>query len=310
MTAITETFIELFKRQPNETDKIRLMSVQKALRLPDDDPLWTILIALDYYQKLYEEAPAKILEATQIATRTSITAAEAATTEKLVNGALAIANERVERVRASQWPLVIVSVLLSIALIGFGVSFWFSAKQFQTQKVEITADYESKLATANERFNNKLRAAKEQYDTTLMTRVHEAESISVRQVANDMGMLNWANQYRDLYKDKNFQGRIDFATQNQILIDALRSLNAEQRENLIQIIGKADRWREIRSSTKLPWPCFGVINPNDRDNRNTTICKVGLEGDIAPPTRIASSQHPKKPPHPPRPPLRLQPQAQ
>ena len=107
MSAVTETFLELFKRQPNEADKIRLMSVQKALRLPDDDPLWTILIALDYYQKLYEDAPAKIVEATQAAALTSIRSAEASTTEKLVLGALAIANERMERERFAQWPMVI-----------------------------------------------------------------------------------------------------------------------------------------------------------------------------------------------------------
>lgn len=117
MAAVTETFTELFKRQPTEDDKIRLMSVQKALRLPDDDPLWTILVALDYYQKLYEEAPARILEATHTASQTTISAAEALTTEKLIDGALRIAHQRIEQARSWQTPLIIVCGLLSAALI-------------------------------------------------------------------------------------------------------------------------------------------------------------------------------------------------
>ena len=282
MVAVTETFIELFKRQPNEADKIRLMSVQKALRLPDDDPLWTILIALDYYQKLYEEAPAKILEATQAAAHIAITAAEAITTEKLVDGALAIANERGERIRSSQWPLAIVSVLLSVALIGLGVSFWFAVHQFQAQEVKVVASYENKLSVANEQFNNKLLATKTQFDNTLATRISEVEAIASRQLVEDRDILDWARQYRDFYKDKNFQGRIDFATQNQVFIDVVKPLGAEQRDNLIRVVSKADRWREIRSAAQLPWPCFAVIKPRDRDNRNATICEIGLDGEIAP----------------------------
>ncbi|CAK0764909.1 hypothetical protein CCP3SC15_310009 [Gammaproteobacteria bacterium] len=284
MVAVTETFIELFKRQPNEADKIRLMSVQKALRLPDDDPLWTILIALDYYQKLYEETPAKILEATQTAARTTITAAEASTTEKLVNGALAIANDRMDRARATQWPLVIVCALLSVALIGLGVSFWFAAKQFQAHEAEIAARYETKLAAAKEQLNN-----------TLTAKISAVESAAANQLAKDKAVLDWVHQYLDVYEDKNFQSRVDFAAQNQVFIDAVKPLSVVQRDNLIRIVSKADRWREIRSSAKLPWPCFSVIKPNGRDNRETTICEVGLEGDIAPQRAIA-------PPHPPRPP--------
>lgn len=267
MVAITETFIELFKRQPNEADKIRLMSVQKALRLPDDDPLWTILVALDYYQKLYEEAPARILEATQTAAHSTITAAESTTTEKLVNGALAIAHERMEQNRVFQWPLVIVCVILSIALVALGVSFWLATKQFQVQEAEIVANHKIELA-----------AVQEQFDHALATKISEVESSAASQLATDRALLEWIKQYSDLYENKDFHERIDFVAHNQVFVDAIRALNVTQQDNLIRIISKADHWREIRTSAKLPWPCFSVT----RTTKNAIICQVGLEGEISP----------------------------
>lgn len=268
MTAVTETFIELFKRQPSEADKIRLMSVQKALRLPDDDPLWTILIALDYYQKLYEEAPAKILEATEAAAQSTITAAEASTTEKLIEGALSIAHQRMGRIRSFQWPWVIMNALLSIALIVLGVSFWFATQQFQL--------YESNLAGAYEK---KFTAAQEQFNKTYHEKIKEIESATADQLAQEKSILDWAKQYQDLYKNKDFQSRVDFVAKNALFVDAVKSLNIGQRDNLIQIINKADRWRTIRASTTQPWPCFAMLKPSSV-NREVTICQVGWEGEI------------------------------
>ncbi len=322
MVAVTETFIELFKRQPNEADKIRLMSVQKALRLPDDDPLWTVLIALDYYQKLYEEAPEKIVAATHEAARTTITAAEAVTTERLVSGALAIANERMERDRASQWPLVVVCVVLSVVLVGLGVSFWSAAQQFQSREVATITNYKNQLASAKEKFQareveivkdyeNKLATTKDQFDNTLAVRTREIQEAAASQLAkdeavldNEKAVLDWVRQYQGLYTDKDFQNRVDFVAKNPVFADALRPLTTMQIDNLLRIITKADRWRGVLSAEKQPWPCFSVRKPTGRGNREANICQVGLDGDIvlanavghgnAAPHKIS----PKRPPTP------------
>ncbi|CAK0754945.1 hypothetical protein CCP3SC5AM1_2070005 [Gammaproteobacteria bacterium] len=277
MVAVTETFIELFKRQPNEADKIRLISVQKALRLPDDDPLWTILIALDYYQKLYEEAPARILDATREAARASITTAEASTTEKLINGALKIADERIKQARSAQWPLVIVCALLSVALIGLGIGFWLATRQFQTHEAQMIAAHENNLAAVKEKFNY-----------NLVTKMNEVEASAANQLARDKAVLEWVKQYGNFYENKDFQSRVDFVARNPVFIDVLKSLGVTQRDNLIRIISKAERWREIRHSTKLPWPCFSVIKSTSLD---TTICQVGLDGEITETSNSSVRQH-------------------
>lgn len=263
MGAPSKTFIELFKRQPSESDKIRLMSVQKALALPDDDPLWVIMLALDYYHKLYEEAPAKILEATQQAASTTIAAAEASTTEKLVNGALLMVQERLEQIRTLQWPWVIVCALLSISLIGLGISFGFATQQFLTQETALIASHERDLAFA-----------KEQLNKTLDMKMNEMRAEVAAKLAQDQAILDWIKQYKDQYASKEFQSRVDFVAQNPIFVDTLKALEAPQRDGIVRIVTKADQWRTAYSATQEPWPCF-VMKPKSK----SIICQVGFEGE-------------------------------
>lgn len=270
MGAPTETFIELFKRQPSESDKIRLMSVQKALQLPDDDPLWVIFLALDYYHKLYEDAPAKILEATQNAARITISSAETSTTEKLVNGALTIVQERLGRIRSLQWPLVIVCALLSIALIGLGISFWLATQQFREHEAALIANHERNLATTQEQFNK-----------TLIMKVSEVQAAATAQLAYDQTILDWAKQYRDIYENKDFQARVDFIVRNPVFIDTLKALEVSQRDNIIRMVTNADRWRAVYSATQQPWPCF-AITTKPGIMRSAMVCQVGFDGEPLP----------------------------
>lgn len=256
MGAPSETFIELFKRQPSESDKIRLMSVQKTLALPDDDPLWVIMLALDYYHKLYEEAPAKILEATQHAASTTIAAAEASTTEKLVNGALLMVQQRLGQIRALQWPWVIVCALLSIALI-------IVTQQFRDRETVLIASHEHDLAFA-----------KEQLNKTLDMKMSEVRAEAAAKLAQDQAILDWIKQYKDQYASKEFQTRVDFVAQNPIFVDTLKALAAPQRDGIIRIVTKADQWRTAYSSTQQPWPCFAM-----KPKSKSIICQVGFEGE-------------------------------
>ena len=45
-----------------EAAHIRLLKLKDALGLTEHDALWSFLVALDYYQKLYEDVPARITE--------------------------------------------------------------------------------------------------------------------------------------------------------------------------------------------------------------------------------------------------------
>lgn len=265
MGAPSETFIELFKRQPSESDKIRLMSVQKALALPDDDPLWMIMLALDYYHKLYEEAPAKILEATQQAASITIAAAEASTTEKLVNGALLKVQERLGQIQSLQWPWLIICTLLSIALIGLSISFWFATQQFYIQETALIASHEHDLAFA-----------KEQLNKTLEMKIAEVKSEYATKLTEDQAILDWIKQYKDQYASKEFQTRIDFVAQNPIFVDAIKALEAPQRDGIVRIVTKADQWRTAYEATQHPWPCFAM---KPRSKPKSIICQVGFEGE-------------------------------
>jgi hypothetical protein len=44
-------------------DSARLLSIKDKLKLPEDDPIWTYIAALENYQRLYEAVPRYIVEA-------------------------------------------------------------------------------------------------------------------------------------------------------------------------------------------------------------------------------------------------------
>ena len=54
------SFQKLTGRTPTEADRERLYRAKDALRLPDNDALWLLLIAFDHYQSLYEQIPSRI----------------------------------------------------------------------------------------------------------------------------------------------------------------------------------------------------------------------------------------------------------
>jgi hypothetical protein len=53
----------LHDRLPTDAEKLNLYKIKDALKLPTDDTLWGIFIALDYHKDLYEKIPEKIMEA-------------------------------------------------------------------------------------------------------------------------------------------------------------------------------------------------------------------------------------------------------
>jgi hypothetical protein len=87
-------FEDLLGRASNSEEKIRLLRIQKALGIQDDDTLWMIVLALQYHVALYEQIPNKISAASKAG------AAEAIRTIKAeANGQVARLRQRGEKER-------------------------------------------------------------------------------------------------------------------------------------------------------------------------------------------------------------------
>jgi hypothetical protein len=60
--SVADAFSQLLGRQATEQERERLHRVKAALKLSDNDALWSILVALEFYDSLYREYPRKIAE--------------------------------------------------------------------------------------------------------------------------------------------------------------------------------------------------------------------------------------------------------
>jgi hypothetical protein len=74
---LADNFAQLIRRQPTDKDKQDLYHVRDALKIKTTDTVWILLMALQYYQSLYEEFPARIAAAANEVTKGVRAAAEA-----------------------------------------------------------------------------------------------------------------------------------------------------------------------------------------------------------------------------------------
>jgi hypothetical protein len=61
---IEESFAKALGRAPTDAQRERLHRLREALDLRDNDALWTVVIALEHYDALYREYPARLGEET------------------------------------------------------------------------------------------------------------------------------------------------------------------------------------------------------------------------------------------------------
>ncbi len=64
MNELTDSYMELLGREPTDEEKQQLYRVQKALRIKDNDSLFLIIMALEYYNDQYKKVPSLIHSAT------------------------------------------------------------------------------------------------------------------------------------------------------------------------------------------------------------------------------------------------------
>ena len=79
MGELDDSFAVLLGRQPSDKEKQALYRVRDALKLKATDAVWLLLMALQHYQTLYEQFPARIAEAARDVTKTARATAEAET---------------------------------------------------------------------------------------------------------------------------------------------------------------------------------------------------------------------------------------
>jgi hypothetical protein len=77
MSELDDSFAQLLGRQPTDRERQSLYRVRDALKLKATDAVWLLLMALQYYEALYEKVPALISDAARDATKTARAAAEA-----------------------------------------------------------------------------------------------------------------------------------------------------------------------------------------------------------------------------------------
>jgi antitoxin component of RelBE/YafQ-DinJ toxin-antitoxin module len=74
---LDDSFTQLLGRQPSDREKQDLYRVRDALKLKPTDAVWMLLMALQHYQTLYEQIPARIVSTAREVTKAVRAAAEA-----------------------------------------------------------------------------------------------------------------------------------------------------------------------------------------------------------------------------------------
>jgi hypothetical protein len=62
-----EAYARLLGRAPTDAERAQIERIRDALDIPDNDALWTVLVALEYHRHLYAAIPASIHQAAQSA---------------------------------------------------------------------------------------------------------------------------------------------------------------------------------------------------------------------------------------------------
>lgn len=131
MGELEDSFGLLLGRQPSAKEKQELYRVRDALKLKATDAVWLLLMALQHYQTLYEEFPARIAGAAQEVTQAVRSAAEAqakaahAETKRAlmdaVQHAAVVSAKKAARGQGAKWASTGGGiVLIALVVVGWG----------------------------------------------------------------------------------------------------------------------------------------------------------------------------------------------
>ncbi len=130
MGDLDDSFAQILGRQPTDKERQTLYRVRDALKLKTTDAVWLLLMALQYYETLYERFPALIAEAARDATKSVRATAEAqakAAREETRKALAATVHETVDAVAKQQasaelfkWvSATVIVTLLALVIVGW-----------------------------------------------------------------------------------------------------------------------------------------------------------------------------------------------
>ena len=136
-TDLESSFTKMLGRQATDKERQDLYRVKDALDLKPDDPLWLILLALQYHHSLYEKIPAEIDAASKEAAKTAVMRAQAQVSQAVAQlvptvqaGVEKAAVEAVRRIEIKDWvgSMFLGAIMLAaILVIGMTLGYAISA---------------------------------------------------------------------------------------------------------------------------------------------------------------------------------------
>lgn len=143
MNDIVKRFEFIWEHPATEAQKKRLYYAQHVLDVGDNDAIWSVFLALERYQQMYEQMPQKIEDAARLAVRevetTARVVAEAAgeVTKRELTEAVAKAARDVatQTARREQWQWM--GVGLAIAGVGLCGAGWLGYQAGRNEGMEI-----------------------------------------------------------------------------------------------------------------------------------------------------------------------------
>ena len=174
MREIERRFEELTGKRLTDVDARRLHKIKEDLRLGYDDALWSILLALEMYQKLYGAIPKRIRDEAEKVLASTKSAAEAVANEAIQKAHLAVAKSIAETAqqvardvavsgRARSWRItaIVISVSIVVVSLVFTAYWHFAYRQGRDDmRVEMLAS-DPELAWLNSETGQEARRLSE-----------------------------------------------------------------------------------------------------------------------------------------------------
>jgi hypothetical protein len=131
MSELDDSFAKLLGRQPSDVERQNLYRVRDALSLKNNDALWLVLMALQYYQDQYEKFPQAIAQAAKdtlvnfkvtadATVKASAEAAKADLAQAVATSAKKVAHHVAGKQKA-QW----IAACAAIVSLCLGGVFWY-----------------------------------------------------------------------------------------------------------------------------------------------------------------------------------------
>jgi hypothetical protein len=139
VSELETSFAMLFGQQPTDHDRQELYKVRDVLKIKANDSLWSVLMVLQYYERLYSKYPAAIAEAVKEVTKTvretalaQARAAVADTTKALARAVAEAATGSAKRAAEAQRLKWMVGCVIAVSVCLTAIAWWAHSRGERT----------------------------------------------------------------------------------------------------------------------------------------------------------------------------------